>query len=170
MKRTGGKHDSGIAKWADVFHRADPLPGQVFALEILRRPLRFERSSGVTMMTLDRRGCDEGIFTTHGKGELVTRSIGDDINRVKDADKSLHRFLQSADDGTFEVEHEGLRWASGGVLSVVRWRGRVWTPFFFRDIPPFGWNISLGGSDKGDDLSRPDAFVEREFLEESGEG
>ena len=75
--------------------------------------------------------------------------------------------MSAIDAGRMEVGHDGLRWASGGVLSVVRWRDRDWTPFFFRDIPPFGWNISLGGSDKGDDLTRPEAFLEREFLEET---
>ena len=155
----------GIAPWAQVFEGDKSLDGQVFALEILERPLGFERSAGRTRMILDRSGCREGIYTTRGKGNLVKRSITD-LAAAQAEDKALHRFLLSKEDGDFEVVHQGLRWASGGVLPIVTWRGREWIPFFFRDIPPFGWNISLGGSDKGDDLSRPERFIEREFLEE----
>ena len=168
LSMVASDHDnSGITAWSEVFRPDTVLDGQVFALEILERPVRFERRGGVTTMYVDRRGCREGIYTTRGKGVLVERSVGAHVAAVQEADKALHRFMIDDCDGVFEVEHDGLRWASGGVLSVVRWRGRMWTPFFFRDIPPFGWNISLGGSDKGDDLTRPEAFIEREFLEET---
>jgi len=146
------------------------LPGQVFALEVLERPLQLTRRGGMTELLIDRRDCREGIYTTQGKAQLVERTMGSqsEIGSAQEADKAVHRFLIGGDgDAAMEIEHAGIRWASGGVLSVVDWRGATWTPFFFRDIPPFGWNISLGGSDRGDDLGRPEGFIEREFLEET---
>jgi hypothetical protein len=65
------------------------------------------------------------------------------------------------------VERIPLRWASGGVLPVVSWRGGVWFPFFFRDIAPVGWNIAAGSSEAEAELCRPQSFGLREFLEET---
>jgi hypothetical protein len=55
------------------------------------------------------------------------------------------------------------------VLSIVTVNGRrgKWTPFFFRDIAPVGWNIALGSSEGEDELTIPWRFLLREFLEET---
>ena len=67
-----------------------------------------------------------------------------------------------------KVKQKNLRWASGGVVSIVKFRKREWIPFFFRDIPAYGWNISLGASEeRTDDLNDPWSFIIREFLEET---
>jgi hypothetical protein len=95
-------------------------------------------------------------------------------------------FIRNAPDGEslpIDTTNLPLRWASGGVLSIVNWRGRKWVPLFFRDIQPYGWNLSLGSTeryfDKGgieinnDDYSLeaelcwPWKFLIREFLEET---
>jgi hypothetical protein len=49
----------------------------------------------------------------------------------------------------------------------VRYHGRTWFSFFFRDIAPYGWNISLGASEHDDELIDPWKFLMREFLEET---
>jgi hypothetical protein len=43
----------------------------------------------------------------------------------------------------------------------------VWSPFFFRDIAPVGWNIAAGSSETEAELRRPVAFGLREFVEET---
>jgi hypothetical protein len=76
-----------------------------------------------------------------------------------------------------------LRWASGGVLSIVRCGTQEWVPLFLRDIPPYGWNVSLGATERyfGEggveiededyswdyELCWPWKFIVREFLEET---
>lgn len=71
-----------------------------------------------------------------------------------------------------------LRWASGGVLPIVDYRGRKYISLFYRDKEPFGWNLFLGSSDRQFDeegklikgveaeYNNPSAFIAREFEEE----
>lgn len=149
------------------------LPGQVFAIEILRRPVILERRRGRVQVTIDRRDITHGIYTNAGKRALCKAMLKGRLKKLADKlEKQIHDFFLAAPTGgdeTLEVDLP-LRWASGGVLSVVNWLGSYWTPLFFRDIPPIGWNISLGSSEAaGDDteLNAPIAFILREFLEET---
>ena len=48
----GARAKSGIAPWAEVFRDGEALAGQVFALEVLQRPVTFERAAGVTTMLM----------------------------------------------------------------------------------------------------------------------
>jgi hypothetical protein len=68
-------------------------------------------------------------------------------------------------------------------MSVVRWEHdetkQRWTPFFFRDKKPWGWNIALGSCERWFDdqwqckrpveqeLNDPQQFLLREFREET---
>lgn len=161
----------GIASRAEVFGDGPELPGQVFAMELLERPIVFERSGGRLRVRVDRRGVRDAVYTGRGKAELLARYVGEDeLDRsaALARDLELHRFLLgTAGDGRFVLDQRGMRWSSGGVLARIRWRGQRWIAYAFRDIPPFGWNVSLGGSDRGDDLDRPLGIGAREFLEET---
>lgn len=151
---------------------ADPEPpNQVFAIALLIRDLCLERVKDDRIrLTLDREGASHAVVTTPGKKALCERFLtSDTLVRAHGLDREIDRFLRRQSDEPslpISLDRWPLRWASGGVLSVVRWRGRTWTPFFFRDIEPFGWNLSLGSSERGDDLSNPWTFQIREFLEE----
>lgn len=48
----------------------------------------------------------------------------------------------------------------------MKFKNDDWTPFYFRDFKPFGWNIPLGASEKNDHLNDPWTFLWREFFEE----
>jgi hypothetical protein len=74
------------------------------------------------------------------------------------------------------TENIPLRWCSGGILSIVKFKEKWWVPLFFRDIKPDGWNLSLGASERRrhdlnenweTELSDPWKLIIREFLEET---
>ncbi|MGD8413690.1 MAG: hypothetical protein PVF33_05630, partial [Candidatus Latescibacterota bacterium] len=161
----------GIAPREAVFGTEGGLPGQVFAAEILTRPVVLRRSGGDLEVHVDRRGVTDAVYTTAGKNRLCEEVLRDDrLEMALRLDADLHAFMVEAGDGSWlEIPTQTipLRWASAGVLPVVRWRGGVWSPFFFRDIPPVGWNIAAGSSESEAELRRPVAFGLREFVEET---
>ncbi|MFL5385455.1 MAG: toll/interleukin-1 receptor domain-containing protein [Longimicrobiaceae bacterium] len=161
----------GLYTLHEAFHAIPEPPNQVFAIELLARDLRLERLRNDRIrLTIDRGGATHTVVTTQGKNELCNRFLTREmLVDAQEMDCRVDRFLRRQGDEAvlpIPLDRWPLRWASGGVLSVVRWRGRTWTPFFFRDIAPFGWNLSLGSSERGDDLSNPWTFQIREFLEE----
>jgi hypothetical protein len=162
----------GIDSRESVFDAREPRPGQEFALEVLTEPVLLRRDRRGVTLSVNRNRVRQALYSTEGKRELCRQALDSD-EKLADArrlDDEIHRFLlgrSAATELVLPLDDRPLRWASGGVFSVVRWRGRRWTPFFFRDIPPYGWNISLGASEKGDDLSDPWTFLMREFLEET---
>jgi hypothetical protein len=161
----------GIAPRETVFDRKRELPGQVFAVEILKRPVRLGRSPGGVEVTVDRTGVTRAVYTTAGKNRLCRDVLaGERREEAERLDRAVHRFMMSGEDiPSLEIPTDRfpLRWASGGVLPVVRWRGDTWIPFFFRDIPPVGWNIAAGSSESEEELRRPLSFGLREFVEET---
>jgi hypothetical protein len=164
---------SGRTSREMVFEGPERLPGQVFAVELLTQPILLKRKAdGRLSVMVCRDKVREGLYTTESKRRLCQEVFGspEQIAEAHARDLDIHRFIQGQGDRrelTLPLNGLPMRWASGGVLSIVHWKGRTWTPFFFRDIAPFGWNISLGASEKGDNLNDPWTFVFREFLEET---
>lgn len=165
------KASDGIAPRDQVFGPGPGLPGQVFAAEILTRPVVLRRSGGELEVHVDRRGVTHAVYTTEGKDLLCSETLqGDRIGLAARLDEDIHSFVMEAGDGSWldiPTSEIPLRWASGGVLPVVEWRGSTWSPFFFRDIPPVGWNIAAGSSETEEELNRPAWFGLREFVEET---
>lgn len=161
----------GIAPRATVFGTPGGLPGQVFAAEILERPVVLRRSREGLEVHVDRRGVSEAVYTTEGKNRLCGETLqGDRLQLAARLDEDIHAFMMEAGDGSWleiPTARIPLRWASGGVLPIVTWRGREWSPFFFRDIAPVGWNIAAGSSETDAELRRPISFGLREFVEET---
>jgi hypothetical protein len=59
-----------------------------------------------------------------------------------------------------------IRWASGGFMSVVRYRGFYWVLLSFRDITPIGLNVANGASETKEEYKDPRVLIGREFCEE----
>jgi hypothetical protein len=59
-----------------------------------------------------------------------------------------------------------FRYASGGVLPVVRLEDRDYYVLFYRECFPIGWNLANGGTDGWHELLNPNITVERELREE----
>ncbi len=161
----------GIALRDAVFKEDDPLPDKVFAIELLRQPLWISRLKGRTTVSISRKGVELGVYTVAGKNNVLEDTFPGEvgIRQAIDLDKDIHRLFRSEEDllHKYSLDKLNLRWASGGVLSRVQYQGRHWFAFFFRDIEPFGWNISLGASEHESELTDPWKFLMREFLEET---
>ena len=122
------------------------------------------------VITVDRSGTDEALYTTEGRRRLCESKLRGKRAIAEDLDRRVHEFMLGQDGPEvlpIPMNDFPLRWASGGVLSIVEWRGDFWVPFFFRDIEPVGWNISLGGSEDEHELNDPIPFLFREFMEET---
>lgn len=168
------------------------LPGEVFVIELLDEPieLKRDRMGGITI-TVDRQPVTHCVISNAGKQKLIEECITgreDVIKKLNDKDHEVQRFLtgkisdeKTAESAIFIKPKDlgvSLRWASGGVLSLVRFMGQEWVPLFFRDIPPYGWNLSLGSTerrfnsqgqwdDDDGEHRHPWDFIQREFVEES---
>ncbi|MEM7311122.1 MAG: hypothetical protein AAF682_30910 [Planctomycetota bacterium] len=168
-KRERALETDGFDSAARVF-RDGPLPGRVFAVELLTSELRVAHSGRATAVELDRTEVADAIY--RGSARRALRDLCLDTPDVEDwarrVDRRMHAVLagNEAANLTLPLDRFPLRWASGGVFAIVSYRGRTWTPFFFRDIWPTGWNISLGASEATDNLQDPWSFLWREFLEE----
>ena len=162
---------SGIALRDAVFDEESPLPGKVFAIEILRKPVLLQKQKGRTSVSINRAGVKLGVYTVEGRQRIVDITFGAQPEAMKEAerlDNKIHGiFLGNLNPQAYKVDQPNLRWASGGVLSRVEYNERMWFSFFFRDIPPFGWNISLGASEHEDEMTDPSKFLMREFFEET---
>ncbi|MBI4659163.1 MAG: hypothetical protein HY735_10000 [Verrucomicrobia bacterium] len=168
------------------------LPNEVFAIELLTRPVtatRERRRSGVVTVTIDRRKVKKILISNPAKKEAVARYAPEEKrDELIKRSAELQSFLVGGRSGKNVETADGmcLRWASGGVLSIVQFAGdhleRKWVPLLFRDIRPYGWNIPLGASERwfdakdrliegeGDHLANelcdPWYCLSREFLEE----
>ena len=104
------------------------------------------------------------------------------MNLVK-KDQEIQGFLNGTLDNRAErlkLKDLGiyLRWASGGVLSIVEYNDRKYIPLFYRDKKPFGWNLFIGSTERQfdangnlinnvfDEFNNPLLFINREFEEE----
>ncbi len=166
------------------------LSDEVFAIELLTQPVKIERNqAGHVTVTIDRRDVREMAISNEGKTSVIEKDVtSGKLDRLRVLDRRIQSFL--AHDDTKEEEmlinlqelDIRLRWASGGVLSIVTDEdGKKWVPFFFRDIPPYGWNISLGTTERwfttdntvdpqyslDAELTAPWQYSLREFLEET---
>lgn len=165
------------------------LPGEVFAVELLERPIEIQRCRNDRFLVkIDRRGVKRAVITNSGKDWLCERYAEPKRKTLEAQDKATQDFLLGkSNKDRFLIDLPNLeiplRWASGGVMSVVtrRVQGREdkWTPFFFRDRKPWGWNIALGSCERWFDrewrqrrtvekeLNDPEEFLLREFREET---
>lgn len=167
------------------------IKGEVFAIELLTRPIRISyiKQRGRYVVTIDRREVENSIISTAAKTAICKEYVENQNKREEliKLDQEIHEFLlgkSDKDEFLIDLPSLGipLRWASGGVLSVIdifkNNKHEHWTPFFFRDINPTGWNIALGASERQFDrsgncikpidfeLNKPPQFIYREFLEE----
>ncbi|MCP4679749.1 MAG: TIR domain-containing protein [Deltaproteobacteria bacterium] len=182
----------GVVDPAEVHDSTIRLQNEEFAIELLTRDVVItrDRCNGPVTVTIDRRDVKEMVISNDGVRAVIQRCISSSNTSVlSKLDASVQSFLTDptkTGERRIGLPTSGvpLRWASGGILSIVKFaeggpEGR-WVPVFFRDIRPYGWNISLGKSERWftkDDrivpgfaiteLNDPWQLILREFLEES---
>ncbi len=178
----------GIVPARQIHTSTRRLPGEVFAVELLQRPIKIVRQdNGRFQITIDRRDVQHAVITTGAKSQLYRQYVAGREDEIRRLDEAVHAFFLTASPGgrfIIDLPKLGLplRWASGGVMSVISQTSapsEKWTPLFFRDINPWGWNVALGSCERDFDadwtcrspvereLQDPRRFLFREFLEET---
>lgn len=161
------------------------LENEVFAIELLTRDIELEKTGGKINVSIDRRNVQYALITNKGKANLNKEIIEkpDRTKELMNEDKDIQLFLNSIDKSIMRKielarDKKLLRWASGGIISIVEYEGDYWIPMFYRDKEPYGWNIQLGSSERYFDkdnrvnhnvdteLNNPSKFIYREFDEE----
>ena len=162
------KRGDGIAPHDVVFGK-EALIGEVFTVELLTMPIHLTKADGRTIVTVNRGNVEWAVYNCKGR-DLIPKLMFPDKERVNEAlalDKQIAAFIAAGEEGTeFPIHQEHMRWASGAVLPIVKFKRRRWVPFFFREIAPYGWQLPQGHSERRDDLDKPWTFIMREFLEE----
>lgn len=166
----------GIDEPFRVFGKTQ-LAGQVFSINLLTQPLSIIRESGNVHLIVDTENVEYSAYTNKAKTALCNIFFSDDSpikdemrSWAKNVDQKIHDFLLEKSELKkkiiLDLKDMPLRWASGGVFPIVTYNNETWTPFFFRDIDPCGWNIPLGASESIYELQNPKTLMWREFIEE----
>lgn len=162
-----------------VIERSHLMARDVFsatemAIALLLRPPRLTIAGGKARLDVELRDQSYGIYNNTGKKFLAEYYLDDYTKgQLRALGREIHRTLISGDSrGALEVplsadvEAIPYRWASGGILPIVRWRGRWWCALFWRDIRPIGWNIANGASENKEEYKDLDRLIWREAREE----
>jgi len=147
------------------------IDGQVFLIELLEEPIILTKEGNKTIVNINRNNITHSLYTTKAKNLLCKKCLNDHeiLNYAKKVDKVINDFILGNNNYNqirIDLSKMPLRWVSGGVFLVVEYKNRIWTPFFFRDIKPYGWNIALGASQNRDELKNPLNFLMRKFFDE----
>jgi len=168
---------------SQMLERKKRLLGEVFAAELLNNNIDIKKEKEQFFVQVNRNNVNYCVITTTGKAKLAELFVTPNTIDLKDEDIKIHDvFTRKNELNNYTIrcgaQDLPLRWASGGVLSIVKFKGKNWIPLFFRDIKPDGWNIALGSSERyfddkwnvinylNEELNNPDRFLIREFLEE----
>lgn len=172
-----------LGKRRPVFIRREHLlkrrfwPGWTFAsVVIFENAPRICRKNGKITLSVDL--CNEhfGIYNNTGKVFLKHQYWDNDSQLQKhcwDTSEEVHNKLLSArqdqdifTSSPYDIRGIPLRWASGGFLPIVSMSNKTWCLVYFRDIPPIGWNVANGASEKKDEYKDLYKLIAREFSEE----
>ncbi len=136
-------------------------------LEVLLTDFGLRRRGRGADLTVRFDRNTPAIWNRDGK-YAVQRMIGPTQQKALDYQKQLDEFLLSGQGESYRFSDPDFcfRYASGGVLPVLRIGRREYYCLFYRDVFPVGWNIANGGCDSQDELQNPLFALERELREE----
>lgn len=133
--------------------------------------IQFKSSRDGDMVKIDLEDSKLAIINNSGRRFLRWLYNGDKEHKQEmrtDNDK-FYSFLDY-NQRSYQYEHLSdnifYRWGSAGALPIVKWRGKKWIAFVYRDIYPTGWNLPLGGSESELEKGRPGITAIRETFEE----
>jgi hypothetical protein len=164
----------GGATGEDILRR-DFWPGWDFAVVLLHNDVQLSRATAgaPALLELDLDGQPWGLYSNLGKSFTRERYLPKaDVDlraQVQAHTTKLHELLvqqQAFEPTPCRFGDLPLRWASAGFLPIVKWRGRYWAAFFFRDIDPIGLNVANGGSERKEEYRNVRHLMSRESREE----
>lgn len=136
-------------------------------LQVLATQFQLRRRGKGTELALRFSSDTPAIWLRRGREE-VHRHIPDFDRKVRAYQERLDTFLVSGEGRPIDYRDPQFpfRYASGGVLPVVRMGGQDYFCLFYREVFPAGWNIANGMCDTSHELLNPRDAVERELREE----
>jgi len=184
----------GIFLISDLIETKHRIINENFFIELLEKDIKLEKeiqNCEMLEVTIDKRDTRYGIISNKGKRALIEYIIASK-NRDRYSENLVLDFQISKFMNTIHSKNISkviklnenklmLRWASGGIISIVDYRDKRWIPMFYRDIKPAGWNVALGASERLFDKDKSvlelsdgshnerlclDALMTREFDEE----
>lgn len=185
-------NSDGILSKAQFDSSEQRFNDEVFALELLVNNIYISRDSNKSQfrynILLNRSGVEQIVINQKGKESIRKRFVPANHKELLEEETKIHSFMLGQSFKSAEKSYDDiidiklkkypLFWASGGVLSIVNYKNKKWILFTFRDIKPYGWNLSLGSSERyfdtqdrlvsdfNHELNDPWNFIVREFLEE----
>lgn len=125
-----------------------------------------KRDNGV-IMELRFSNTDHCIDDATLKKKL-NRAVEENLSQKQNFTREFSKFVKNEKirSYTFSNPEFPLRHANGGVLPIIRYKGKEYFCLFLRTIFPQGWNIANGGSNNKEELYNPELVVYREFSEE----
>ena len=138
-----------------------------FFLEVLTPHFTLIKQRKGCKLSLDFSDASLTIWGDAGKREVLAM-IPDFDRRSREIQRELEGLIHRGQPRRYRHDDPAFpfRYASGGALPLVRYRGSEYYCFFYRDIFPLGWNIANGGSDSRYELLAPEFTIERELREE----
>lgn len=155
-----------------LLHDREQLPMWDFAALLLKHSVTLSKTAEGDLLRVDLRNQTHGIYNNDGKKFLHARFLGTpkQVESAREFGRRIRHLQRGATIRSMDLADSSplpvLRWASGGYLPLVRWRGRRWVMLFFRDIRPIGWNIANGASETRNEWRRIDGLASREASEE----
>lgn len=122
------------------------------------------------VLEIDLQNESYGIYNNAGKSFLKNKFLTDYTKKQfsKKSNRIDEFFLENSEKNYLEIKANKypIRWASGGVLPIVNWKGSDWFILFFRGIQPNGWGIANGASENKEEYKNINSLMLREFFEE----
>jgi len=136
-------------------------------LQVLISEFTMHRKSGGIELRLGFTPETPTIWMRQAK-DVLREKMPRFKTRASEFQTELDAFLLGNHGAKYEFKKSDFvfRYASGGVLPILRWRDEEYFALFYRDIFPIGWNIANGGSDTCDELFHPLDVMDRELREE----
>jgi|GEM_PF-4186757 len=170
--RYGNKAQRPLVVLSKHLEATRAWPGWDLSLLLLSHGVSLTTGPEGSILRVDIRNQKYGIYDNGGKKFLIATFIKPPkmLAAARKWAAAVRRHQLQSEPRVFEcITRKSpplLRWASGGYLPVVRWRGSRWILLFFRDIDPIGWNIANGGSESPTERTTLDLLSAREAGEE----
>lgn len=138
-----------------------------FFLEALVPAFELTRRAGGCHVSLEFDDDSLAIWGNGGKMELL-RMIPDFDKRASEIQSKIEAVIHRGKRRVYRHDDPAFpfRYANGGALPIIRYRGADYYCLFYRDVFPVGWNIANGGSDSRYEMLAPEFTIERELREE----
>ena len=136
-------------------------------LEVLIREFILRRTPTGMRLTIHFTEEDDAVWNWQGKNH-VRDMIPSFAAKRREHQKEIDAFWNDPNQQTYHFRNPAFpfRYASGGALPLIRFRGTYYYGLIYRECFPVGWNLANGGSDTRQEMLNPFITVERELREE----